>query len=295
MDKEVEEVQVFPPASERRVVLVDQKEEDEPGAEEAERETLSRDPSLSLYEEEEGAGDTRTEEKQAEKEKEPVPAPRPAREPLPLLPPSLPISVRESAEMHHSSFLTLLAAHSHMIGQNLLQQMEKQEPIEKEGKVSPQEKKIEDKVDILTKEVQYIIILLNRAIDLRIEKVEQDVQSLTTALNSQSEKIDSLLEKVSLVQNQGTLTYQTLSMAAVQNMQEAAAAVTKRPRNEPPPEANKRLKPVTHTLKCLATLIFSEMSFLDLCPMSWAAVCFNVALSATYIIFPTCHKLRLSC
>ena len=157
--------------------------------------------------------------------------------PLPL------ISVRESAEMHHSSFLTLLAAHSHMIGQNLLQQMEKQEPIEKEGKVSPQEKKIEDKVDILTKEVQYIIILLNRAIDLRIEKVEQDVQSLTTALNSQSEKIDSLLEKVSLIQNQGTLTYQTLSMAAVQNMQEAAAAVTKRPRNEPPPEANKRPKP----------------------------------------------------
>ena len=179
--------------------------------------------------------------KRAEKEKEHQPAPEPAQEPRPLPLPL--ISVRESAEMHHSSFLTLLSAHSHMIGQNLLQQMEKQEPIEKESKVSPQEKKMEDKVDMLTKEVQYIITLLNRAIDLRVEKVQQDVQSLTTALNSQTEKIDSLLEKVSLIQNQGTLTYQPLSMAAVQNMQEAAAAATKRPRNEPPPEANKRPKP----------------------------------------------------
>ena len=50
---------------------------------------------------------------------------------------------------------------------------------------------------------------------------------------------NSLIERVGLVQNQGTLTYQTVSMAAVQNTQEAAAAVTKQPRVEPPPEANK--------------------------------------------------------
>ena len=103
----------------------------------------------------------------------------------------------------------------------------------------PQEKRIENKI---TLEVQHIITLLNMAVDARIENVAQEVQSITTVLNNVSEKVDGLTEKVGLVQTQGMLTYQTVSMAAVRDMQEAAAATAKRPRVEPPPEANKRPK-----------------------------------------------------
>ena len=135
--------------------------------------------------------------------------------------------------------MALLASTSQMVRQDLLRQMEKQEQSEKEGKISPQEKKINNKINVLTKEVQHIITLLNIAGDARIENVQQEVQSITTALSNVTEKVNSLIEKVGLVQNQGTLTYQTVSMAAVQNTQEAAAAVAKQPRVEPPPEANK--------------------------------------------------------
>ena len=135
--------------------------------------------------------------------------------------------------------MALLASTSQMVRQDLLRQMEKQEQSEKEGKISPQEKKIKNKINVLTKEVQHIITLLNIAGDARIENVQQEVQSITTALSNVTEKVNSLIEKVGLVQNQGTLTYQTVSMAAVQNTQEAAAAVAKQPRVEPPPEANK--------------------------------------------------------
>ena len=135
--------------------------------------------------------------------------------------------------------MALLASTSQMVRQDLLRQMEKQEQSEKEGKISPQEKKIKNKINVLTKEVQHIITLLNIAGDARIENVQQEVQSITTALSNVTEKVNSLIERVGLVQNQGTLTYQTVSMAAVQNTQEAAAAVAKQPRVEPPPEANK--------------------------------------------------------
>ena len=135
--------------------------------------------------------------------------------------------------------MALLASTSQMVRQDLLRQMEKQEQSEKEGKISPQEKKINNKINVLTKEVQHIITLLNIAGDARIENVQQEVQSITTALSNVTEKVNSLIERVGLVQNQGTLTYQTVSMAAVQNTQEAAAAVAKQPRVEPPPEANK--------------------------------------------------------
>ena len=135
--------------------------------------------------------------------------------------------------------MALLASTSQMVRQDLLRQMEKQEQSEKEGKISPQEKKINNKINVLTKEVQHIITLLNIAGDARIENVQQEVQSITTALSNVTEKVNSFIERVGLVQNQGTLTYQTVSMAAVQNTQEAAAAVAKQPRVEPPPEANK--------------------------------------------------------
>ena len=89
------------------------------------------------------------------------------------------------------------------------------------------------------------------------------MESIAAILNNVVEKIESLTSTLERMQTQGTLTYQTVSMAAVLNMkqQEAPPAAAKRPRVEPRPDANKgpELRPPRNRIMCYYLIFFVSL------------------------------------